>query len=242
MNFPEPVIAVAIEPKTKADQEKMGMALGKLMQEDPTFQRPHGQGDRADDHLAAWASCISRSSPTAWCASSTSAPTSASRRSPTARRSPRRPSGDGRFVRQSGGRGQYGHCKIRMRPDRRGLTSSSTTRSSAARSPRSSSSRSSRGSRRRSRPGRWPGYPMHGGRGGPLRGHLPRRRLVRDGVQDRRLDGLPGRLQAGAAGPDGADHGGRGGHARGLHGRRHRRHHLAARPDPEHGGRAATSR
>ena len=38
MNFPEPVIAVAIEPKTKADQEKLGMALGKLMQEDPTFQ------------------------------------------------------------------------------------------------------------------------------------------------------------------------------------------------------------
>src|SRR6266508_644618 len=38
MNFPEPVIAVAIEPKTKADQEKMGMALGKLMQEDPTFK------------------------------------------------------------------------------------------------------------------------------------------------------------------------------------------------------------
>ena len=38
MNFPEPVIAVAIEPKTKADQEKLGMALGKLMQEDPTFK------------------------------------------------------------------------------------------------------------------------------------------------------------------------------------------------------------
>ena len=38
MNFPEPVIAVAIEPKTKADQEKMGMALAKLMQEDPTFK------------------------------------------------------------------------------------------------------------------------------------------------------------------------------------------------------------
>src|SRR5438552_123454 len=38
MNFPEPVIAVAIEPKTKADQEKMGVALAKLMQEDPTFK------------------------------------------------------------------------------------------------------------------------------------------------------------------------------------------------------------
>src|SRR5688500_8590488 len=38
MNFPEPVIQVAIEPKTKADQEKLGMALAKLMQEDPTFR------------------------------------------------------------------------------------------------------------------------------------------------------------------------------------------------------------
>ena len=38
MDFPEPVISVAIEPKTKADQEKMGIALGKLAQEDPSFQ------------------------------------------------------------------------------------------------------------------------------------------------------------------------------------------------------------
>ena len=38
MSFPEPVIAVSIEPKTKADQEKLGVALGKLMQEDPTFR------------------------------------------------------------------------------------------------------------------------------------------------------------------------------------------------------------
>ena len=38
MEFPEPVISVAVEPKTKADQEKMGIALGKLAQEDPSFQ------------------------------------------------------------------------------------------------------------------------------------------------------------------------------------------------------------
>ena len=120
--------------------------------------------------------------------------------------------------------------------DDRGETSSSRTRSSAARSPRSSSSRSSRASRRRWRPGRSPAIPCVGRRGRPLRRQLPRRRLLRDGVQDRRLDGLPGRLQEGAAGAHRADHGGRGGHARGLHGRRHRRPHLAARPHPEHGG------
>ena len=38
MDFPEPVISVAVEPKTKADQEKMGIALGKLAQEDPSFR------------------------------------------------------------------------------------------------------------------------------------------------------------------------------------------------------------
>src|SRR5258708_16725079 len=44
MSFPEPVISVSIEPKTKADQEKLGMALAKLMQEDPTF-RVHTEPD-----------------------------------------------------------------------------------------------------------------------------------------------------------------------------------------------------
>ena len=49
MTFPEPVIAVAIEPKTKADQEKIGDALGKLMQEDPTF-RVHTDKETGPDH------------------------------------------------------------------------------------------------------------------------------------------------------------------------------------------------
>ena len=49
MDFPEPVISVAIEPKTKADQEKMGVALGKLAQEDPTF-KIHTDPDTGADH------------------------------------------------------------------------------------------------------------------------------------------------------------------------------------------------
>ncbi len=51
MDFPEPVISVAIEPKTKADQEKMGVALGKLAKEDPDVQDPHGPRYRADTHF-----------------------------------------------------------------------------------------------------------------------------------------------------------------------------------------------
>ena len=63
MSFPEPVLAVSIEPKTKADQEKLGVALGKLMQEDPTF-RVHTDPDTARRSSRAWASCTWRSSPT----------------------------------------------------------------------------------------------------------------------------------------------------------------------------------
>ena len=65
MDFPEPVIAVAIEPKTKADQEKMGIALSKLAQEDPTFQHPHRSGHRRRRSFPEWANCTWKSSSTA---------------------------------------------------------------------------------------------------------------------------------------------------------------------------------
>ena len=64
MDFPEPVISLAIEPKTKADQEKLGIGLQKLMAEDPTFRVNTDQQTGQVDHRAAWASCTSRSSST----------------------------------------------------------------------------------------------------------------------------------------------------------------------------------
>ena len=51
IDFPEPVIKVAIEPKTKVDQEKMGVALGRLAEEDPTFQVADQRGERSDRDL-----------------------------------------------------------------------------------------------------------------------------------------------------------------------------------------------
>ncbi len=64
MEFPEPVIHVAIEPKTKSDQEKMGKALKSLSDEDPTFRiRPTTRPARPS--FPAWASCTSRCSSTA---------------------------------------------------------------------------------------------------------------------------------------------------------------------------------
>ncbi len=115
MEFPDPVISVAVEPKSKADQEKMGIALGKLAQEDPSFQvrtdEESGQtiiSGMGELHLdiivdrmrrefkveanigkpqVAYRECIRKSVDV-----------------------------EGKFVRQSGGRGQYGHVKVRIDP------------------------------------------------------------------------------------------------------------------------------
>ena len=115
MNFPEPVIAVAIEPKTKADQEKMGMALGKLMQEDPTFKvhtdRETGQTiirGMGELHLEIITDRLVREFNVG---ANIGKPQVAYREAIT-----REAQGEGRFIRQTGGRGQYGHCKIRVKP------------------------------------------------------------------------------------------------------------------------------
>ena len=65
MSFPEPVIEVAIEPKTKADQEKLGLAIQKLAEEDPTFRYGTEPGNRPDRHLGNGRACTSRSWSTA---------------------------------------------------------------------------------------------------------------------------------------------------------------------------------
>jgi elongation factor G len=115
MTFPEPVIAVAIEPKTKVDQEKMGVALAKLMQEDPTFKVHtdpetnqtiiRGMGEL---HLEIIVDRMVREFGVG--------ATSASRRSRIAKAITRKSEAEGKFVRQSGGKGQYGHVKMRFEP------------------------------------------------------------------------------------------------------------------------------
>src|SRR5499427_10627462 len=119
MNFPEPVIAVAIEPKTKADQEKMGMALSKLMQEDPTFKvhtdKETGQTiirGMGELHLEIITDRMVREFNVG---ANIGKPQVAYREAIT-----REAQGHGRFVRQSGGRGQYGDCRIRIKPAEEG--------------------------------------------------------------------------------------------------------------------------
>ena len=115
MEFPEPVISVAIEPKTKPDQEKMGIALNKLAQEDPSFRvrsdEETGQtiiSGMGELHLEVLVERMRREFKVE---ANVGAPQVAYRE--TIRKSVE---SEGKFVRQSGGRGQYGHVWLRIEP------------------------------------------------------------------------------------------------------------------------------
>ncbi len=115
MDFPEPVIAVAVEPKTKADQEKMGIALSKLAKEDPSFRvatdEESGQtiiSGMGELHLDIIVDRMKREFKVE---ANVGKPQVAYRE--TLRQAVEQ---EGRFVRQSGGRGQYGHVYLRIEP------------------------------------------------------------------------------------------------------------------------------
>ena len=115
MEFPDPVISVAVEPKTKSDQEKMGIALGKLAQEDPSFRvatdEESGQtiiSGMGELHLDILVDRMRREFNVE---ANVGRPQVAHRE--TIRKAVE---SEGKFVKQSGGRGQYGHVKIRLMP------------------------------------------------------------------------------------------------------------------------------
>ena len=117
MDFPEPVIAVAVEPKSKADQDKLSAGLQRLSEEDPTFRVRTRRGDRADAHRRHGRAPPRDHRRPAHARVQRRRQRRAGRRSPTARRSAsasRR--SQGKFVRQTGGRGQYGHAVINLEP------------------------------------------------------------------------------------------------------------------------------
>jgi elongation factor G len=115
IDFPTPVISLAIEPKTKADEQKIGMALGKLAHEDPTFRvqtdPDTGQtilSGMGELHLEILVDRLLRE----FAVGANVGRPQVAYREAIRRKAP----GEGRFVRQSGGRGQYGHCKIDIEP------------------------------------------------------------------------------------------------------------------------------
>jgi elongation factor G len=119
MDFPVPVISVAIEPKTKSDQEKLSMALGKLAQEDPTFKvatdQDTGQtiiSGMGELHLEI---LVDRMFREFGVSANVGKPQVAYRE--TIRK---KAEAEGKFIRQTGGRGQYGHVKIIVEPNEPG--------------------------------------------------------------------------------------------------------------------------
>jgi len=115
MEFPEPVISVAVEPRTKADQEKMGIALGKLAQEDPSF-RVHTDEESGQTIISGMGELhldiiIDRMKREFSVEANVGAPQVAYREA--IRKTVEQ---EGKFVRQSGGRGQYGHVWLRVEP------------------------------------------------------------------------------------------------------------------------------
>jgi elongation factor G len=117
--FPEPVISMAVEPKTKADQEKLALALGRLSEEDPTFvvktDEETGQtiiSGMGELHLEIIVDRLRREFKVE---ANTGAPQIAYRETITAAAG-----GEGKLVKQSGGRGQYGHVILSVAPNEKG--------------------------------------------------------------------------------------------------------------------------
>ncbi len=158
MDFPEPVIRVAIEPKTKAGQEKMGLALVKLAEEDPTFKtytdEETGQtiiAGMGELHLEIIVDRLLREFKVE---ANVGAPQVAYKE--TVRK---KVDQETKYKRQSGGSGQYGHVKITWSPTSPARATSLSTPSWAAPSPRSSSPLSTPVSRVPCSPAWWPASP-----------------------------------------------------------------------------------
>ncbi|MBI4268380.1 elongation factor G [Candidatus Uhrbacteria bacterium] len=119
ITFPEPVISVAIEPKTKADQERMGLALSKLSEEDPTFRVRTDEetlqtiiSGMGELHLEIIVDRMKREFKVE---ANVGRPQVAYKETIT-----KSAEAEGKYIRQSGGRGQYGHCWLRVEPNEKG--------------------------------------------------------------------------------------------------------------------------
>lgn len=117
--FPEPVIDIAVEPKTKQDQEKMGIALSRLAEEDPTF-RVRSDEETAQTIISGMGELhldiiVDRMKREFKVEANVGKPRVAYRETIT-----QTAEGEGKYIKQSGGRGQYGHCWIKVEPNEKG--------------------------------------------------------------------------------------------------------------------------
>ena len=234
ITFPEPVIKVAIEPKTKIDQEKMSVALGRLAEEDPTFQvqtnEETGQTEisgMGELHLEVLVDRMMREYKVD---ANVGRPQVSYRE--TVRGEAKKI--EGRFVKQTGGSGQFGIVYIDIEPApgegfdfinkiKGGSIPSEFIPAVEKGIEEALAQRRQGGLPRRRRPRHARGR------------QVPRHGLLGDRLQGRRLARLQGGGQARQAGAARARLLGRGRHARGVHGRRHRRPQPSPRPRRGHG-------
>jgi elongation factor G len=159
ITFPEPVISVAIEPRTEADQDKMGTAMKRLAEEDPTFQikldENTGQtliSGMGELHLEVLVDRMLREFKVG---ANVGRPRVAYRETIT-----QKLEAEGRFIRQSGGRGQYGHVRLELEPGERGAGFKFDTRVTGGEVPRDYFKAVERGIREAMDSGPMAGYPM----------------------------------------------------------------------------------
>ncbi len=231
MDFPEPVISLAIEPKTKADQEKLGVGLQKLMQEDPTFRvktdEQTGQvviAGMGELHLEIIVDRLFREFNVA---ASVGKPQVAYKETLT-----RPAEGEMRYAKQTGGRGQFAEVEDPAVPRRAGHGLRVRKRDLGRLDPPRVHQAGGRGDQGSPHARRARGLPDRRRADRAVRRQAPRGGLVGNGVQDRRVDGIPGRGQEGAARAARAGDARRGGRAEGIHRRRHGRPGEPSRPHP----------
>ena len=220
--FPEPVIHVAVEPKTKADQDKLGRALYSLSEEDPTFRvrtdEETGQtviSGMGELHLEVLVDRMLREFAVD---ANVGKPQVAYRE--TVRKTVTKV--EEKYVRQTGGKGQYGHVVITLEPTGPGGGYEFVDEITGGVIPKEYIQPVNQGITEALTSGVLAGLPGRRRARAPHLRFVPRRRLLGDGLQDRRFDRREEGRAPGEPGPARADHGRRGRDARGLHGRRHR--------------------
>ena len=239
LEFPEPSLVLAIEPQTKGDLDKMGPALSRMLEEEPTVRLERtttGEQTLRTMGEAQTSVIIERLKRKFGAAIVTHTP-----RVPYKETIRGKTQVHGRYKKQTGGHGMFGDVWLELEPNPEGGVEfaerivGGSVPEGLLRRRREGHPRGGRGRRpRRLSPVRL--------QGDALRRLVPPGRLERDGVQDRRVDGAQGRRPQRQAGPARADHGGRDPGPRGLHGRGQPRPQRPPRTRPGHGHRSATSR
>ena len=229
LDLPAPVMAFAYEPHSKGDEEKAAAAVRRLSEEDPTLDvhRDAQTGEQivaglTQIHVEVLVERMKRRFGAEIELHPPRVPYRETIRTDAASHA--------RYKKQSGGRGQFADCKIEIEPAEEGVGLEFVNRIKGASIPGSFIPAVEKGVVEAMEHGTVAGFPVKGRAGDAGRRQTPRRRLLRDGVQDRRLDGLPAGDGGSIAGPARAD---RQAH-RQLPGGRRRRHHrrsqLAPRP------------